>query len=645
MEFVEKINANVEFITNDTKDFWQYFISKNQSIVSFSMSVYDYFISEYAGNEIKIEVNNEETSYNEVAFSIKKSSTVFEEVNTKLQKIGLKSTNEINFKTKMLVSDNVEDRFIAMIYGIPFILINVKDYTLDSNIKIRSKYSPMMILPNKIFNRSTNKMLSLYEIFMYESMYPNFYQQNGIEIIDNTAEEIFEAIKEMSERIEGTIEINNEEKGMIDNCKRIIDKIKSDSQADIYDENISLNFLKHNEDFLGRYYNAKDKFKLENFLSSEKLSKIKLKKKIKIRANWSTWNAAKTVCEALQADDEVDFLIVEETERYESEHIYKRVHIKDYDIETDKPDVFIIAEIYMEAHIQIGKIREYSRMVVVVPQSLIMYQGYDIFVYLVDGHLAPYNPDYYLYDSMLYKKLKDTNYFKDKPLIEMGNASYDVIYEACQKREVPKGWEKLLGKKILMYSTDHGLDEYAGVKDDLTFDLYGKEIFSYVEKHKDIGLIFRPHPYLMTEIMEQYYTWSEEDLQKFRTYCAESENIIFDELKDCAKAFAMTDAIISDSMTGMTALGLPMNKPTCLLYRTKNSPNIHPELSDNYYKAYSKIEVKNFLDMFRRGEDPMYEQRKSAAENFVLHFDGKNGQRIKEFIIEKYKEKFMKETN
>lgn len=35
----------------------------------------------------------------------------------------------------------------------------------------------------------------------------------------------------------------------------------------------------------------------------------------------------------------------------------------------------------------------------------------------------------------------------------------------------------------------------------------------------------------------------------------------------------------------------------------------------------------------------MHAQRAAAAKKYVKHFDGKNGQRIKDFVTEKYYEK------
>ena len=44
--------------------------------------------------------------------------------------------------------------------------------------------------------------------------------------------------------------------------------------------------------------------------------------------------------------------------------------------------------------------------------------------------------------------------------------------------------------------------------------------------------------------------------------------------------------------------------------------------------------------MISKGQDPMKEVRQEARRQYISHFDGQNGRRIKAFIVEKYLEKF-----
>ncbi len=58
------------------------------------------------------------------------------------------------------------------------------------------------------------------------------------------------------------------------------------------------------------------------------------------------------------------------------------------------------------------------------------------------------------------------------------------------------------------------------------------------------------------------------------------------------------------------------------------------------YRIHNVEEACNFFDMISKGQDPMKEVRQEARRQYISHFDGQNGRRIKAFIVEKYLEKF-----
>ena len=124
-DLVKTFKANIEFITPETKNFWQYFIHKYPFLVSYTKNVYDYYSCHYVSNELKIDVPKSKSSENEVAFSIRYSFDWFDQVKRKLEDIGWKVSTQVSFKSKMLICDNVEDRYIALMYGIPVVMINM----------------------------------------------------------------------------------------------------------------------------------------------------------------------------------------------------------------------------------------------------------------------------------------------------------------------------------------------------------------------------------------------------------------------------------------------------------------------------------------------------------------------------------------
>ena len=146
-----------------------------------------------------------------------------------------------------------------------------------------------------------------------------------------------------------------------------------------------------------------------------------------------------------------------------------------------------------------------------------------------------------------------------------------------------------------------------------------------------MGLIVRLHADLVKELLEAGY-WNQEDVNSFIDYCNKTENIVFDEMETYDAAFSVADAIIADICCGIMISALPTMKPICAMERSNYEKELHPELTDHYYKACSEKEIIDFFIMVLKGDDPKKLERKSISDRFVMNFDGKNGYRIKEFI-------------
>ena len=76
-----------------------------------------------------------------------------------------------------------------------------------------------------------------------------------------------------------------------------------------------------------------------------------------------------------------------------------------------------------------------------------------------------------------------------------------------------------------------------------------------------------------------------------------------------------------------------------MVYRDRDNKSYHPEITDSYFNAYSKEDLYKFLDEIRYGIDRNYEDRKKNMDKYIKHFDGKNGERVVEFILDRLKEK------
>ena len=597
---LQRSKMRIEVLTPALREFWRYFIQKCPDFVTYSRSIYDYCAARY--RLVPLKLDNELISFTDGERE--------QLCRSKAEKFLPEKLASLVAAARLMISGKLADRWLAMLYGVPIVLINMPTYTLDEKLIVRSDKTPMLMLP-----------------------------KNGMGLPKNTSEEIVSAIEEMLARLDGSFEYRGEEKYMDKTFRQLLESSKKGHQRDVFDEHVSIEFLKNNRSMLSPMFERTMNVALENLLPPLTTSKS-ARNKIKVRLGHEKyWNAMRTICEACAEDDDIDLSVV--ADNADEKDIITREGFEcltkfEYDVESDNPDVFLInySGGYWRAYS--GNLRKHSRLVVVASQTLVPYINLSTFIQFIETYWGAYSPDCYLFDSYLYNKLKDIDFFKGNSIVETGNPKYDLIYRACRAIKYVNGWEKLNGKKVILWAPDHGL-----LKDDLggsvSFDIYSRHIFEYMQAHPDMAMIFRPHSWLVKELKEHF--WAAEDFERFRRYCNESPNVVLDENNSYDNAFALANAVITDVDCGIRMSALPTMKPICISYRNADVREHYPDLTDYCYRVHTPDEMTAFLDMIGRGDDPLHDIREQAAHRHIMHFDGKNGWRIKEFLKQALKNK------
>ncbi len=379
---------------------------------------------------------------------------------------------------------------------------------------------------------------------------------------------------------------------------------------------------------------------------------IQVQKKIKVRItyhNFNLWNAMSTMCQAFKIDPLFDVLLIVGGKRIEEsikrihKYGYRFVRCDEYQMAYDRPDIVILTFFGENALTEMNWSKEYRKLTCYLAPVLRRYplESLESFYKYFRDINDRYEPDYFLFDSLLYGDLKTVD-FLQKKIVEMGNPKFDGIYYAMQKKKYPKQWEKLERKRTVLYANAHGMDKKK-VIDNLTFDLYAKMIFRYAYENPEMGLIFRPNPRFTEEMFEAGF-WSKSDLQLLKDYCANSPNVIYDDTENYESALSIADGILIDAIAGLVCSTLPLGKPVCAAYRSKEDVRHYPDLLKALYSAYEPKDIIQFFEMVRKEQDPMKELREEARKKYVKSFDGNNGLKIKEFIKEKYYEKIVLPT-
>jgi len=371
-----------------------------------------------------------------------------------------------------------------------------------------------------------------------------------------------------------------------------------------------------------------------------------------IASEYYFWNSVSSLCKSFEQDPLFDLTVVYPDEaNYEDRHdiwTYSTTSVKEYDL-NNLPDVLIFSNPYdrIEKLEKNAKyIRENVKIILAIPFIVIRYHGNNEYFWkILEDSTEIYKPDFYLFDALVYNGIKD-EYWCDDRFVCMGNPKYDEIYESIsvfnREQYFCGDWGKLKNKKIVLWSTTHPitgfLPDFLNVSQHVSFDKYANILFKYAYNHSDeMGIIFRPHPAFLKELIN-IAGWTLDDMNQLRRYCKESKNIILDEEADYYKSFAVSDAILTDTDCGIIMSAFPLLKPICVMFRSRRVKEFDSKLLKIYYKAKTRNELLSFMDMVKDGKDPMKLERERNLKDLVLHFDGENGTRIKQFVLEKYEE-------
>ena len=398
---------------------------------------------------------------------------------------------------------------------------------------------------------------------------------------------------------------------------------------------------------------VRERLKIANFLPVEDLNSLKETetfeisndKPVEVRICFygfaGIWNSLRSIALAFAKDKRFHVVVVIS---YDTDgHLKKQkvvaedglevVDTRDYRIENDNADIWITNAWHSNVFKHLD-FRKNGKLLVIASSALV---NGGLPQEEVRDHFVKFSKvsDYVLVEKVVYNDLKDAGMLSEN-IVQMGNPKFDSIYDKVSSKEEIKGeWEKLKGKKIILWTTDHVWDT-----NNVTFDLYAKDVLKYFQEHTEMGLVVRPHNMYIRELGYEKI-WSKEDLNMIRQFFKNSPNMIWDETPDYATSYRMADAVIADVNCGITVSALVLDKPLAVLYRDDGNVCIpkNDEFASNLYELKNFEDLKSFFKMVADGKDDKREDRHRLFEKYISYFDGKNGERIKQFIETKYDER------
>lgn len=400
----------------------------------------------------------------------------------------------------------------------------------------------------------------------------------------------------------------------------------------------------------------RNRLKISNILSEEDIKNLKISKKgskeedkpIEVRICFygfaGIWNSLRSIALAFAKDKKFHVVVIIsydtdghlKKQRVVAEDNLEFIDTRDYKIENDNADIWITNAWHNNVFKHLD-FRKNGKFIVIASSALV---NGGLPQDEVREHFKSFAnvSDYVLVEKVVYNDLKEADMLSDN-IVQMGNPKFDSIYDKVHSGKVATGqWEKLKNKKIVLWTTDHVWNT-----SNVTFDLYAKEVIRYFKEHEELGLVVRPHNMYIREL-GYAKIWPKKDLELFRQFFEESPNMLWDETPDYAMSYRMADSVIADVNCGITVSALVLDKPLAVLYRNDGSTCVpkNEEVASNLYELKDWDDLKAFFEMTAKGEDPKKELRHELFEKYISSFDGKNGERIKQFIEKKYDEKYGK---
>lgn len=303
-------------------------------------------------------------------------------------------------------------------------------------------------------------------------------------------------------------------------------------------------------------------------------------------------------------------------------------------------DILIVHHVQLPPTEDIKKIIDNSALRVAVPVGVVNYGTKSVNL----EHLKTYRVSEVFLERSLYKN-RPQDISEEVHFHVTGNPKFDCIYDAALKKiQIPPQFEKLSSKeikKIILWTTDHK-PNFLLCTPDVAFDLYANTVFNYVKTHKDVGLIFRPYRAYIDELLRDGL-WTEEQVGFLKSYCDNSDNIVWDDEPDYSASYSLADAIIADAGCGIICSSLPLMKPIGITVRwdmaTDKIISHNQEIIGGQYLISSEKEMLSFIEMIKEDKNFDIEKRKELCKKYVTYFDGKIGKRIKDIIIQEWRKK------
>ena len=322
---------------------------------------------------------------------------------------------------------------------------------------------------------------------------------------------------------------------------------------------------------------------------------------------------------------------------YEGEMFPENIDIvdyRDYDLQTEKPDVIFVHNPYDNCNYvsQIDpayfsdKLVNITNMLVYVPYYIAGSYGKKGGWFQLMAELPGVsNANRIIVQAEAQKNAMIAAGIPEKKLLLLGQPKFDkaVRLNKEEYRNVSKWSKQIKDQKVFLLNSSI---EYLLGDTFRWFQVIDNVIKTVLSMEK-VVLLWRPHPLLEATIRSMRPDIYDRYLELKATMSA-SERIIVDETKDAYEAMALSDALISD-YSSIIFQYIATKKPVYVMNGDKASKE-NVIVTCDYYEAYleSEMELSEFVGLVIRGDDPKAELRYNTMADSVVNMDGTSGEKV-----------------
>ena len=353
------------------------------------------------------------------------------------------------------------------------------------------------------------------------------------------------------------------------------------------------------------------------------------------------WPSMESVYAAMEADDrfEVRLVYVPFSHMNKTAENGLRPYLDDglpalshteYDLSGENPDVVIFSKPYdgVPPQFYIGEVEKIIERTVYIPYGMEL--NYDLIYYGFQNYLHYRAWRHVGYGPLMKQVGTQCGFRNGENIAVWGHPKADQ-HQPDRKYSIPEEWKKKIrGRRVLLWCPHHTI--VPGPECVSTWLDFSETIFALAEKHKDIVLLWRPHPLLMGALVNNRYM-TQEELDRFVAEKTAMDNVILDRSEDYRVSFAASDGMISDGTT-FSFEYLYTKKPLMLTTKKPESFYNGEALKKGLYIGENAKEIAAFMDGFAAGQDPKRQARDNLRRELFFLPQGKSvGQNIADNII------------